>query len=361
MCPYKRPKLCSERNYSINDIYTTLLFSSLLFSIEVVNSLLLRRKRRRMASAAAEATTTIHSSKASSMGLAGEMEVEAYRRLFPLPFYERHLQESVRPDARPLSRSRETSVALGPVATADGSALVKIGETTMLAAVKLEVMMPSSDSPDQGCVGVEFHMPPICSPTVRPGRPAEAAPVISKQLSNVIMSSGMIDSKELSLISGKAAWMAYLDIYCLNADGSLFDAALLSAIAAFSHLQIPLVSVNDDGRVIAVSGEPKDESKLKLVNKEKRKLSLRSIPFSLTCMLHKKYIFVDPTAEEESIMETTVTVVLDSLGRLVSVHKAGGSVLAYNSTLQECIALTKRRVEELRKILEESLLAMEVD
>lgn len=25
------------------------------------------------------------------------------------------------------------------------------------------------------------------------------------------------------------------DIYCLDADGSLFDAALLSAVAAFSH------------------------------------------------------------------------------------------------------------------------------
>lgn len=25
------------------------------------------------------------------------------------------------------------------------------------------------------------------------------------------------------------------DVYCLNADGSLFDAALLSAVAAFTH------------------------------------------------------------------------------------------------------------------------------
>jgi exosome complex component RRP43 len=90
----------------------------------------------------------------------------------------------------------------------------------------------------------------------------------------------MIDLKELSLVSGKAAWMAYLvgfylyciyqisvnihrnnvlygaryfificfdyvvinllnelmqDIYCLDADGALFDVALLSAVAALSH------------------------------------------------------------------------------------------------------------------------------
>ncbi|EHA8587478.1 hypothetical protein COCNU_scaffold002341G000010 [Cocos nucifera] len=85
-------------------------------------------------------------------GFAGEIEVEAYRRLFPLPFYERHLLES-----------------------------------TMLAAIKLEVMTPTTDAPDEGSLAIEFHMPPICSPRVRPGRPAEVAPVISKQLSDVMM------------------------------------------------------------------------------------------------------------------------------------------------------------------------------
>ncbi|KAM0824330.1 hypothetical protein ACQ4PT_070272 [Festuca glaucescens] len=62
-------------------------------------------------------------------GLAGEMEVEAYRRLFPLAFFERHLRESVRPDARRLSEARATTVALGAVSSAHGSALVRLGDT----------------------------------------------------------------------------------------------------------------------------------------------------------------------------------------------------------------------------------------
>ncbi|XP_077240622.1 3'-5'-exoribonuclease family protein [Tasmannia lanceolata] len=295
----------------------------------------------------------------TSGDLSGEMEVDAYRRLFPLRFYERHLKESVRPDARPLGQARDTTVALGAVASADGSAMVKIGCTTMLAGIKLEVMTPSLESPDEGCIAIEFHMPPICSPIVRPGRPAEVVPVISKQLSDVISSSEMVNLKELSLVSGKAAWMAYLDIYCLDADGSLFDAALLSAVAALSHLQIPLVSLNDDGRVVTVSGEGK--SVKEVVNKERRKLTLTNIPYSLTCILHKKYILVDPTAEEESIMESLVTVVLDSSGCLVSLYKPGGSVLAYESTIQDCVALTRRRVKELQKIVDEAHLEMEID
>ncbi|XP_040385862.1 exosome complex component RRP43-like [Oryza brachyantha] len=62
-------------------------------------------------------------------GLAGEMEVEAYRRLFPLVFLERHLRKSVRPDARRTDKARPTTVALGTVSSAHGSALVRLGDT----------------------------------------------------------------------------------------------------------------------------------------------------------------------------------------------------------------------------------------
>ncbi|KAL3752584.1 hypothetical protein ACJRO7_000052 [Eucalyptus globulus] len=291
-----------------------------------------------------------------------EMEVSAFRRLFPLRYYERHLSESIRPDARPLKRARDTIVSLGAVASSDGSALAKIGSTTMLAAIKMEVMTPSVDSPDEGSVAVEFHMPPICSPVVRPGRPAEVAPVTSKQLFDCLLSSGMIDLKELSLIKGKAAWMAYLDIYCLDADGALFDAALLSAVAAFSHLRIPVVSLNDEGRMVMVSKELEGEKLDKEpVDKERRKLSLKSIPFSLTCILHKNYILADPTFEEESIMETFITVVLNSSGQLVSLYKSGGPVLAHTSAIQECVALTRQRMKELEEIIDEAISTMEID
>uniref|UniRef100_A0ACD5WB45 Uncharacterized protein n=1 Tax=Avena sativa TaxID=4498 RepID=A0ACD5WB45_AVESA len=297
---------------------------------------------------------------AAAGGLAGEMEVEAYRRLFPLAFLERHLRESVRPDARRLGEARPTTVALGAVSSAHGSALVRLGDTAMLASIKLEVMSPPAETPDQGSIAVEFHMPPICSPLVRPGRPAEAAPVISKALEDVLMSSGMLNLKELCLISGKASWVAYLDVYCLNADGSLFDAALISVVAAFMHLEIPLVSVGDDGRVFTVGGN-EGKTKYELVNREKRKLTLGDIPFPLTCALHKDSILADPTAEEESIIETSVTVVLDSSGRLVSLQKPGGGV-ASMSTIKACISLAKERGQKLKEILMESVEAtMEVD
>ncbi|KAG5095995.1 hypothetical protein JHK84_051583 [Glycine max] len=148
-----------------------------------------------------------------SEDLSSEVEVDAFKRIFPLRYFERHLAESIRADGRPLGKARETSA----VAFANGSALVKIGSTTMLTAIKMEIMTPSLESPDEGCLDWLLLVGPLIS--------------------------RMIDLKELSLVSGKAAWMAYLnaaffimqDIYCLDADGALFDAALLSAIAALSH------------------------------------------------------------------------------------------------------------------------------
>ncbi|KAF0931963.1 hypothetical protein E2562_007464 [Oryza meyeriana var. granulata] len=290
-------------------------------------------------------------------GLTGEIQVEAYRRLFPLGFLERHIRESVRPDARRPDGARPTTVALGAVSSAHGSALVRLGDTAMLASIKLEVMSPSSEAPDEGSVAVEFHMPPICSPLVRPGRPAEVASVICKTLENILMSSGMLNLKELCLISGKDSWLAYLDVYCLNADGSLFDAALISAVAAFIHLEIPLVSVGDDGRVFTVGGN-EGKTKYELVNIVKRNLTFTNIPFSLTCALHKDSVLVDPTAEEESIIETSVTVVLDSSDQIVSIQKPGGAVTSM-ATIKECISLAKDRRRKLREILMDSVEAME--
>ncbi|KAL7169005.1 hypothetical protein ACSBR2_034097 [Camellia fascicularis] len=327
------------------------------------------------------------SSVNASGDLSSEMKVDAFRSLFPLRFHERHLLESIRLDDRKLGKARDTTLALGAVASPDTfSVLYLLSWTlksfvfvqTMLAAIKMEVMTPTTESPNEGCIVIDFHMPPICSLIVWPDRLADAAPVISKPLSDTILSSGMINFRELSLVSGKAAWMAYLDICCLDADGALFDATLLAAVVAVSHsilastrsftyptdarpfdlnvhivmfdeaplipkvylplnfylaAQIPVVSLNDDGKVVVISEEDGGKLKYEPVNKGKRKLKLNSVPFSLTCILHKNYILANPIVEEESIMETLVTVVLDSSFQLVSLYKSGGPVLAYTSAI----------------------------
>ena len=79
-----------------------------------------------------------------------ELQAEAFQRLYPDQYFAKFIEQSVRPDGRPLALPRATSIGLGVVHTADSSALVKIGSTTVLAGIKCEVMPADPDSPDQG-------------------------------------------------------------------------------------------------------------------------------------------------------------------------------------------------------------------
>jgi exosome complex component RRP43 len=112
-------------------------------------------------------------------------------------------------------------------------------------------------------------------------------------------------------------------------------------------VQVPAVSVNDDGKVQRVS-ETTDLDKSNLTGqstlKVKRSLALGAVPVALTCMLHNKYLLADPTSEEEAVLHTTFTAVLSATGRLISMYKPGGSILATTSTVQVLTLSSKNRI-----------------
>jgi len=79
------------------------------------------------------------------------LEPDAFKKLYPDQYYARFVAEGLRPDGRPLARARPTTIALGAVSTADSSALVKIGSTTVMAGIKLEARAPPA-APRSVCV-----------------------------------------------------------------------------------------------------------------------------------------------------------------------------------------------------------------
>jgi exosome complex component RRP43 len=75
----------------------------------------------------------------ASTANAGQLDPDAFKKLYPESFYQKFIESGIRPDGRVFGRARPTTIGLGAVETADSSALVKIGSTTVLAAIKLEV------------------------------------------------------------------------------------------------------------------------------------------------------------------------------------------------------------------------------
>ena len=65
-----------------------------------------------------------------------------------------------------------------------------------------------------------------------------------------------------------------------------------------------------------------------------RRLSLGPIPAALTCALYRRHLLVDPTAEEEELSASRVTVVMDPQQRLVGLYKPGGTQAASWTCLQ---------------------------
>mmetsp|Transcript_5900 Transcript_5900/g.12031 ORF Transcript_5900/g.12031 Transcript_5900/m.12031 type:complete len:306 (-) Transcript_5900:399-1316(-) len=292
------------------------------------------------------------------------VDAQAFKKLYPENFYAQFLERSTRPDGRPLGRARPTSIGVGAVSTAEGSALVKIGSTTMIAGVKLEVMRPTLEAPDEGAFEVTVEMPPTCSSAVRPGRPVEEALSAAQRVLEVLKSSKALDLKKLCIGKGQAAWMLYIDIFCLSADGGIFDASLAAAAAALASLQLPRVKLSEDGRVTLVdasaagdSMETDDDADGGKIVEGCSSLELGSTPLGLTCGMYKGHLLADPSGEEEGMMEALVTVVMDEKGRLLSVYKPGGTAGASDAAVLDCIEMTRLRYKEVSSILTNALSA----
>jgi exosome complex RNA-binding protein Rrp42 (RNase PH superfamily) len=74
----------------------------------------------------------------------------------------------------------------------------------------------------------------------------------------------------------------------------------------------------------------------------------------LTTALYRGRLIVDPTAEEEALATTAVTVCLDGDGSVVAVLKPGGDAEATESQIAHCVAAARARYETLRRALRDA-------
>lgn len=142
------------------------------------------------------------------------------------------LADGVREDGRGVTDVREISIETNCIESADGSARVRIGKTEVIAGVKIIPGTPFQDTPNIGVLTTGAELIPMAHSTFESGPPGEDAIELARVVDRGIRESGMVDVEKLCIVPGEEVWMCFVDIYALDYDGNLFDAANLAAVCA---------------------------------------------------------------------------------------------------------------------------------
>ncbi len=78
-------------------------------------------------------------------------------------------EQGKRVDGRNFDEYRKIEIETGVVSKAEGSARVKIGNTQVMAGIKMDVGEPYSDSPDSGVMTTAAELIPLASPDFESG------------------------------------------------------------------------------------------------------------------------------------------------------------------------------------------------
>ncbi|KAF9185441.1 Exosome complex component RRP43 [Haplosporangium sp. Z 767] len=267
-----------------------------------------------------------------------------FQKLHPIEYFRKFVSQGVRPDGRLLNGFRPTTVHVGVITTANGSAMVRLGGTTVVCGIKAEVAEPKLDSPDQGYLVPNVDLSPMCSSAFRPGPPGEQAQVVSDAINRVLKESKVLDLKDLCIEEGKAVWTLWVDVVCVSYDGNIYDAALASVMAALANVRIRKPSYTE-GIIKVAGGEAiSDENSFRLkLNRTPLSSSFALFDTSLT-------LLADPNFAEESISQGQISITIDEHGELCAVSKIGAGSSS-QALLRQCVDRARERSKELRAII----------
>ena len=255
--------------------------------------------------------------------------------------------QGIRPDGRSsLTSFRPVSISSNSITTAEGSAIVKQGETIISCGIKAEIAKPRTETPNEGMCNIiesglrsrvflfipnvikflscnytflyllgyvvpNLELSPMCHSQFKPGPPSETAQVASYFINEVIQNSKIIDLEKLCIKPGKHVWAIYIDLICLNYDGNILDVSIKALCAALRSAKLPRIEIkdkSDEEGVIKI--DENEEINVDIENRIAFPIN-NNIPYCCTiAVFDDDTLLIDPTEEEEKISHATITVVV---------------------------------------------------
>ncbi|MEM1938769.1 MAG: exosome complex protein Rrp42 [Acidilobaceae archaeon] len=254
-----------------------------------------------------------------------------------ISLYERGLRE----DGRSIHSPRNIEIKVGVLDKAEGSALVKLGNTQVLIGVKLDIGAPFKDTPNQGVLIVHAENVPLASPIFEPGPPDENAIELARVIDRSIREVKAVDLESLVIRPGDKVWNLWIDIYVLDHDGNLYDASMLASMAALMATYIPDYEELESGEII-VKKEVKSQ-----------KLKINHKVVTVTVAKIGNYLVVDPNFEEEVISDYRLVLSFDENLRIVGAQKTGSGGMRLEE-FKEAVRISKNTAQLYFKALEQA-------
>ncbi|MBN1170033.1 exosome complex protein Rrp42 [Candidatus Micrarchaeota archaeon] len=240
------------------------------------------------------------------------------------------LEKGVRFDGRKFEEFRPIEIQRGPIRTAEGSAIAKVGNTTVLAACKFDAVTPFPDRPEEGVFMVNSELLPTASPTFETGPPDENSIELARVVDRAIRSAEIVDVKSFFIEKGKVLGL-FVDLYVLNHAGNMTDAATMAATAALMDTKLPKI-----------------ENSAIIRGEYTGMLNPKSIPVSTTFVKVGENWLVDPTRDEERVQETSVTISTTE-EHVCTMQKRQGYLT--KAELLDNIDIAFKRGNDIRRIL----------
>jgi exosome complex component RRP42 len=242
-------------------------------------------------------------------------------------------------DDRSLDSTRDMQIELGIISKADGSAKVRLGNTEVVAGVKVETGEPFEGLENKGALIISAEVLPTASPYVEPGPPDEETVELARVVDRGIRESHMVDLDRLVLVPGKIVYTIFVDCGIINSDGNLFDATSYAVVCALASCKLPVFEMDGD----------------KVINTGKKiKSPITTLPISITAIKIRDAILLDATAEEEACMDARITITTNSNSEFVAIQKGVSGTFTLEE-IKKISKIARIKGEEIRSKIRETV------
>ncbi|MDP3742229.1 MAG: exosome complex protein Rrp42 [Candidatus Micrarchaeota archaeon] len=251
-------------------------------------------------------------------------------------FVKELIKKNNRPDGRQFLEHRSISMQKNVFENCEGSAICHLGDTKVLAGVKIDLATPFPDRPNEGMLSVGCEFSPIAHPNFQAGPPGEASIELARVVDRGIRAANAIDLTKLKIADGKVLGV-FIDLYILDHNGNLTDAAALAAMSAVKNALVP--KIEQDGEVYKL-------------NHEERKNKLPLGEDVVTCTFEKigESIVLDANIDEENASSGRLTFGATTSGLICSAQKSGSAGFMLDE-FDNILDLTLEKRKELLKLL----------